>query len=51
MNEIYVLDNGVEISEIFDSIESLLAELGTSYNFIDIKINGQEKRLVKGIDY
>ncbi|WP_348922095.1 hypothetical protein [Enterococcus rotai] len=51
MAEIYVLDQDVIISEEFYSVEQLLEEIGTSTNFIDIQIDGEKKRLNKGIDY
>lgn len=51
MAEIYVLDHDTIISEAFESIEQMLEEIGTNYNFIDIQIDGEKKRLVKDIDY
>lgn len=49
--EIYLLDGQTIISESYESIEQMLEEIGTSYSFIDVKIDGEDQRLIKGIDY
>lgn len=50
-NEMFVMDGNVELSEEFSSFEEIIDCLGTSYAFIDVKVNNIYKRLTRGIDY
>ena len=52
--QVYVADNGVAISEGFDSLEELIAEVTAqqTFNFIDVVWeDGTSRRLFSGVDY
>ncbi|WP_430609668.1 hypothetical protein [Enterococcus sp. DIV0876] len=49
--EIFVLDHDTIISEEFASVEEVLEQVGTAYEFINLQIDGEKKTIYKGVDY